>query len=74
MVGNTDKELLLEIKKVFQIKNPVRLSKKAKQFYDDTGRLFNRKNFWILSIGTKLFNEMIRVSKNYNIGLKRKER
>ena len=74
MVGNTSKDLLLEIKEVFQIKNPVRISKKAKQFYGDNGRLHTRKNFWILSLGAKLFNEMIRLSKKYNIGLKRKER
>ena len=58
-LGSASKQYLESIKTAFRIKYPVRPQSKG-------------KNFWVLTLGARLFNAMSSVSIEYGLGLERK--
>jgi len=73
-IGSSNIELLQEIRKYFYLKYPIRQSKKHYIYDDDAGKIHIRKNYWILSLGARLFNEMSSLCKLYEVGLSRKDK
>ena len=58
-LGSASKMYLKSIKRAFKIKHPLRSPK---------------SNFWVLSLGARLFNSMTTVSMEYGLGLERKNK